>query len=194
MSELEKRFAESYKKLIPYLPSDIVLKDMINDCQRVSAEQTQRIQNFREDLIQKGILVGRGGGTYLHKDDCLLQPEWSGVYDISDRRKMEETMTKASIGWTCQPLECHVEADLPVHPSQEKSIIDFVNKVEKCCVDIVHTHEDPIRPEKHVHVVCKGIHPNDLGWEVNRLLKILLQHRGHDIEAPKVIEQELLGV
>ena len=199
MSEsLDKRHAEAYRKLVPFLPSDIILKDQLSDCQRHRGDQTRIIDNLRKNLVTEGIIDDEP--AHLYKDECLLQAEWSGVLDFSDKLPPEKRITKPSIGWTCQPLECHIEGDLPVPMDKEKEAVKEINMVEKCCVDIVHHHEDPIiqfkvvkggflerareipSQESHLHVVCKGIHPSDLGSHINRLVKKVLRFRGHEVE------------
>jgi len=172
--------AQKYRKLIPYLPSDMVLWDQITDCHRHRGDQTRIIDNLRNSLVEKGIIDPTWSKHY--KDECLLQAEWSGVYDFLDKSAPEKRMTKPSIAWTCQPLECHIEGDLPVPLEKEHEAVTEINKVEHCCVDIVHHHEDPIGPEAHIHVVCKGVHPSDLGIQVNTLVKKVLKFRGHEIE------------
>jgi len=181
MSEsLDKRHAEAYRKLVPFLPSDIILKDQLSDCQRHRGDQTRIIDKLRKNLVTEGIIDDEP--AHLYKDECLLQAEWSGVLDFSDKLPPEKRITKPSIGWTCQPLECHIEGDLPVPMDKEKEAVKEINMVEKCCVDIVHHHEDPIGPESHIHVVCKGVHPSDLGSHINRLVKKVLRFRGHEVE------------
>lgn len=172
--------AQKYRRLIPYLPSDMILWDQITDCLRNRSEQTNRIDNLRKSLVTQGVIDDEP--ARLYKDECLLQAEWSGVLDFSDKLPPEKRITKPSIGWTCQPLECHIDGDLPVPTEKEKEAVKEINRVANCCVDIVHHHEDPIGPEAHLHVVCKGVHPSDLGTHVNRLVKEVLKFRGHDVE------------
>lgn len=172
--------AEKYRILSRYLPSDIILDDKLTYCHINRAEQTQAIDKFRKALVEQNILIDQP--SYLYKTECLLEPEWSGTFDFLDEGSERKAFTKPSIGWTCQPLECHIEGDLPVPAEKENEAVKEINKVEKCCVDIVHHHEDPIGPESHIHVVCKGVHPSDLGTHVNRLVKKVLKFRGHEVE------------
>jgi len=157
------------------------MNDQAVDCERHREEQGQRIKNLKDTLIQKGVVDPQWSKLYI--DDCVLEAEWSGVLDFRDTfTDPRKTMTKPSLAWTCQPLECHIEGDLPVPLEKEHEAVKEINQVEHCCVDIVHHHEDPIEPEAHIHVVCKGVHPSDLGVQVNSLVKKVLKFRGHEIE------------
>jgi len=161
--------------LAPYL------NDQAKDCERRRQEQTERINNFKRSLVDKGIIDWAASKVYA--DDCILEAEWSGVVDIRDvATDPAKLMTKPSLGWTCQPTECHIEGDLPVPLKEKDKAVEDFNKLPKCCVDIVHIHEDPIGPEAHVHVVCKGVHPDDLGLHVDSLLKFVLRRRGYEVE------------
>jgi len=161
--------------LTPYL------NDQARDCERRRLEQTERINNFKKSLVADGIIWPET--SKLYADDCIFQAGWSGVVDIRDTAtKPEKIMTKPSLGWTCQPTECHIEGDLPVPLKEKNAMVESINKLEKCCVDITHIHEDPIAPEAHVHVVCKGVHPDDIGLHVNSLIKFVLRHRGFEVE------------
>jgi hypothetical protein len=154
---------------------------MINqsvECERHREEQGERIRNLQQSLIDKGIISKDASKVEL--DDCVLEAEWSGVLDMKEKTtEPSKIMTKPSIGWTCQPLECHIESDLPVPLAKEKEFVKEIELVEKCAVDIIHHHDDPISPEAHVHVICKGVHPSDLGIHVNRLVKKVLKYRDH---------------
>lgn len=184
LSEREVRnahfVAQKYRKLIPYLPSDMIIWDQITDCQRQRSEQTTRIDTLRKSLVSQGIIDDEP--ARLYKDECLLQAGWSGVLDFSDKLSPEKRITKPSISWTCQPLECHIDSDLPVPMEKEKEAVREITMIPQCCVDIVHHHEDPIGPEAHLHVVCKGVHPSDLGTHINRLVREVLKFRGHEVE------------
>ena len=157
------------------------MNDQAVDCERRREEQTNRIMNFRRSLVDQGIIDWAASKVYA--DDCILQAEWSGVVDIRDKATdPAKVMTKPSLGWTCQPLECHIEGDLPVPLKEKDKAVEDLNKLDKCCVDIVHIHEDPIGPEAHVHVVCKGVHPDDLGLKIDSLIRFVLRRRGFEVE------------
>lgn len=157
------------------------MRDQAIDCERYREEQSQRIKNLRDDLSKKGIIDPAWSKLYV--DDCILEAEWSGTLDFRDKATdPTKILTKPSLGWTCQPLECHIEGDLPVPQDKEKEFVKEVEQVEHCAVDIVHHHEDPISPEAHVHVICKGVHPSDLGMHINRLSKKVLKYRGYEVE------------
>jgi len=157
----------------------VYMNDQAYDCERRREEQTERIRNFTRSLMDKGMIAK----SAVDADDCILEAEWSGVVDVRDvATDPTKLMTKPSLGWTCQPLECHIEGDLPVPLKEKDKAVEDFNKLPKCCVDIVHIHEDPIGPEAHVHVVCKGVHPDDLGLHVDSLLKFVLRRRGYEVE------------
>lgn len=117
-------------------------------------------------------------------EECRLEPVWNGVLDLKDTgTDPSKLMTKPSIGWTCQPLECHIEADLPV-PYAKRA--EFKKEFEyfdiKCAISEVHIHEDVVAPEAHMHVICKGLPPSDLGITVSRLARKVMRYRGHEVE------------
>lgn len=185
--------AEKYRILSRYLPSDIILDDKLLYCHVNSSEQTQVIDKFRKALVADKIIADEP--SYLNKNDCVLEPEWNGTYDFLDKGFEEKTFTKPSIGWTCQPTECHIESDLPVPATSQKAIVKDIKKIGKCCITEVHEHGEihtrektpegyklSFAAEKHFHVVCKGVHPTDLGWTVNQLVKAVLKNRGHKID------------
>lgn len=185
--------AEKYRILSRYLPSDIILDAKLIDCNMNSSEQTQVIDKFRKALVSEKIIVDEP--AYLYKNECLLEPEWSGTFDFRDKESEGKAFTKPSVGWTCQPLECHIEADLPVPETAEKATKKDLEKIGSCCIAEIHEHGEihtrektnegyklAFAPEKHIHVICKGVHPRDLGYTVNQLVKTVLKNRGHKID------------
>jgi len=187
--------AEKYRILSRYLPSDVILDDKLTYCHINRSEQTQVIDKFRKALVAEKIIVDQP--SYLYKTECLLEPEWNGTFDFLDKESDDKaTFTKPSIGWTCQPIECHVEADLPVPETAEESLKKDLEGIGKCCITEIHEHgevhtrektsegyELAFAPEKHLHVICKGVHPNDLGHTVNQLVRAVLKNRGHKMPA-----------
>jgi len=183
--------AEKYRILSRYLPSDVILDDKLTYCHINRAEQTQLIDKFRKALVAEKIIIDQP--SYLYKNECLLEPEWNGTFDFLDKESDEKaTFTKPSIGWTCQPIECHIEADLPVPETAEYSLKKDLENIGNCCITEIHEHGEihtrektpegyklAFAPEKHLHVICKGVHPNDLGHTVNQLTRAVLKNRGH---------------
>ncbi len=160
-------------------------------CNINNSEQVQAIDKFRKALVANKIIDDQPSYLYINK--CMLEPEWSGTYDFLDKGFEEKTFTKPSIGWTCGPTECHIESDLPIPETAKKTMIKDVGKVAHCCISEIHEHEEihtrvktkdgyklAFAPEKHFHVVCKGVHPTDLGYTVNQLVKAVLKNRGHE--------------
>ena len=177
---MSEEYSEQVYKLLNRVHA-LYMHDQAVDCERRREEQTNRIRNFTRSLIDKGV-ISEARST-VHTDDCILEAEWSGVVDVRDvAADPAKLMTKPSLGWTCQPLECHIEGDLPVPLKEKDKAVEDLNKLDKCCVDIVHIHEDPIGPEAHVHVICKGVHPDDLGLKIDSLLKFVLRRRGYEVE------------
>jgi len=178
--------AEKYRILTEYLPSDIILDDKLLYCHMNSSEQTKVIDELRKALVAEKIIINQP--SYLLTEKCMLEPTWAGSYDFTDTEDENKSMSKPSIGWTCQPTECHIETDLPVPANKLKSMINDVKKINHCCVSEVHTHTElhtehiDFPAEKHTHIVCKGVHPTELGFTVNQLVKAVLKNRGHKID------------
>ena len=189
--------AEKYRILSRYLPSDIILDDKLTYCHINNSEQTRMIDSLRKKLVAEEIILDQP--SYLYRNECLLEPEWSGSFDFLDKESEDKALTKPSIGWTCQPIECHIEADLPVPEAAEESMKKDLQGIGKCCITEIHKHAEihtrektsegyklAFAPEKHIHVICKGVHPNDLAHTVNQLVVRVLKNRGHKIHTHAV--------
>lgn len=183
--------AEKYRILSQYLPSEMILDDQLTYCQINRSEQTQAIDKFRKALVAHKIINNEPSA--LSKSECLLKPEWNGNYDFLDEGDEQNALTKPSIGWTCQSSECHIESDLPVPKTNEVAMVKDIKELPKCCITEIHEHEEThtrkktakgyklvFTPERHIHVVCKGVHPSKLGWTVNKLANAVLKNRGHE--------------
>jgi len=147
-------------------------------CERLRSDQSEKISGFAKHLVKEGVLEDFG----LLEGVCNLEWGFEGTVDLSDVcKEPAECLSFPSIGWKCSTRECSIEADLPVSPEKEKDLVDYVNAIPKCGVSEVHLWPgtEKIPRERHVHIVCKGIHPLRLADRVNQLTRETLKLRSH---------------
>lgn len=165
------------------------LIDKANSCEKTRELETASLTSLKDFLARKGIVDPEKSSLDISR--CQLDPVWRGVLDLKDTTtEQANIMTKPSIAWSCEPYECHIEADLPVPYAKRhefKKELEYFDS-QHCAPTETHIHEDPVAPEAHVHLVCKGINPHEMGRTISRLARKTMRYRGHDIKDSPIDE------
>lgn len=165
------------------------LANNADSCEKTRESETIALIALKDFLVRKGVVDPEK--SILDATRCQLVPMWRGVLDLKDTTTdPSKIMTKPSIGWSCEPYECSIEADLPVPYAKRhefKKELEYFD-ANHCAPTEIHIHEDPIAPEAHVHLVCKGIVSHELGRTVSRLARKTMRYRGHDIKDSPIDE------